>query len=137
MSIIGNTYFKNVLEILKSSDFKFFLTGSRFFDTCTAHSDYDFFTQDTNDVRTFLKVLLFKEHHNYNYSHLDLLTNTVLKLDPSIEFPVSIDIQLVSNASLKSEVQDTIKTFNLLTNIDKNFHYHIWNNIIESFKKEI
>jgi len=44
-----------VVGLLRSSEFNFYQTGSRFFQTFDYNSDWDFFVEESDSVREFLK----------------------------------------------------------------------------------
>ena len=111
----------------------FYLTGSRYFNTASPASDYDFFVQDGPSLTNKLmeSKFRFKQLDCYGFNDIidkwDQLTRSVLR---SIQSGVQVDVQIVTDALLKKRVQEVILTHKLLQNVDKYEAVIIWNTII-------
>jgi len=114
----------------ETSEFTFYLTGSRFFGGFSSNSDYDFFVQSNPEVVDFLKQIGFiREKDNY-------------KDDPNIDSvyvcscsPISIHIQLVKLAEIKQLAQEIIyNNFELrqVLQYNKATADLVWNSVISS-----
>jgi hypothetical protein len=118
-----------MFESLDASPFAFYLTGSRFFGGTHSNSDYDFFAEDSLELREILRGLgFYQEDSSYKD---DQLIETVYRLmpvrnvpwdnrydhDEDVEkYPVvpgqeGFDIQLVKpgRLALKLQVQNILK----------------------------
>ena len=105
------------LELMKNSSYPFQLTGSRFFGTDTAKSDWDFFVQDTPEVKEWLMSLGFFRHGNQSpYAGDGLCTGVMVfngynpsrETDPADD-SAQIHVQLVNDFSLKQKIQIKLK----------------------------
>jgi len=103
----GNTALQTVLAALQTSTFTFQLTGSRYFQTHSEYSDYDFFVQDdlgshygTSSVRGFLYENDFSHEFvsNMDYSD-DKSVNDVYK------HSCGVHIQIVKDFKVKEAAQ--------------------------------
>lgn len=102
--ISGRTTKLSTLELMEKSEFNFHLTGSRFFGTATEKSDYDFFIEDSEAVRTqLIKWRFYIESTGITYA--DTQTIRIYK------HPDNIHIQLVRNVPLKEKAQSILKDF--------------------------
>lgn len=98
-------------SILNDNTHEYYLTGSRFFGTYTPVSDWDFFTKDTPDTRSYLESCGFERLEHSRYSDDPTIT-VVYRYTPSIEslsVSVWIDVQLVENPDRKRKAQELIK----------------------------
>lgn len=89
---------------LQSSKFDFFLTGSRFWGNAGVFSDWDVFTQHSEEVRQFLFDLGFARYFNQScYTDDTNCIEVFAKYEgkPSQQ----IHIQLVKDVELKQAVQ--------------------------------
>ena len=122
--IIGN---KNTLidvtMKMEGSSFKFVLTGSRYFKTVHSNSDWDYFAQDSEEVKTFLKDVGFKKDPEAKYYQDDL---TVAVYQHS---GANIHVQLVTDVELKEFVQSTtrIELNDISHRVSKVDMHHVWN----------
>lgn len=116
------------------SEHNFHLTGSRFFGNSTNQSDWDFFIQDSPQVRNWLVANNFKINKNSKYYSDDSCVDvyryyiTDYKIDAHW-----IDVQIVNDVSLKIKAQDLIKLTvppNALEN--KAFARIVWRLALES-----
>lgn len=120
-----NTDFPTDSEVLNrmgESPFKFYLTGSRFMRLGQRpDSDWDFMTQDSPEVREFLKSIHFADYNILNYAGKDgnggTLCNAVWQRvdngtfeEPDVvwAFGLTIQVQLVPDVTRKLFVRDTI-----------------------------
>ncbi len=90
------------LQFLEACPYKFYLTGSRFFGTQRADSDYDFFVQQSGDVLAALEQNGFKLD-NESYERDPIMTR-VYKRE-------NVHVQVVINAKMKLCVQHRMKSF--------------------------
>jgi len=110
-----------ILYRIESSEFKFRLTGSRFFGGAKEGSDYDFYVESGSDVESFLKNLGFvdlgKEHP---YHKGDKLLDKLFELqlwsndyayDQGCEPDIVIHVQLIppDRIQLKDKIQNAIR----------------------------
>lgn len=114
-----STHTFSMLKALDEAPFEFFPTGSRFFGGANATSDYDFFAEDTPEIRAFLEGQCFSVD-NKAYEE-DSLVVTVYRTDPGYysteqQNPDMVvpgfegfDIQLVKNVEAKLLVQRILK----------------------------
>jgi hypothetical protein len=102
--IVGN---QPVLVELDSLNCHFYLTGSRFFGNWGDHSDWDFFTEDCQEVKSALRRMGFIHECQPLYS--DPLCTSVF-VHPSEK----IHIQTVSDLTLKIKIQNIIKQHHLI-----------------------
>lgn len=112
---------------LQSSDFKFYLTGSRFFGNFTKYSDWDFFVKDSLEVRNFLQEIGFSIHLK-DYTYKDRNLNFIV-----CHNNVPIQIQLVNDADLKICAQVLLFETDELRNVqDKSKRSYIWNKALDT-----
>lgn len=83
------------LTLLETSCFVFHPTGSRVFETATSKSDFDFFTQDSHDVLTFLEINDFT------------VTNTYINIGFVLQ-KENVQIQLVRDVEARLVVQEIL-----------------------------
>lgn len=117
----------NTLGILVNAPFRFYQTGSRYFGTPNAESDWDFFTAMYDDkgncfgIETFLRNIGFikcgkEQAEKYN----DNITVAVFAKD-------NVHVQIVSNINRKIAMQNILKASGLLsTRIDKSVAKMLW-----------
>lgn len=106
------------IECLAASEFTFNLTGSRYLETSKRESDYDFFAQDSPEVRTFLNLMEFVELKPANNHVCTSGDGSCSKahdpyaLDPSVSSVWrrdKVDVQLVEDRELRVKMQKIIK----------------------------
>lgn len=85
---------------LQNSPFDFYLTGSRAFGKETASSDWDFFVQDSEAVRQFLKDKGYLQEGNSLYID-DLYTVVVMRR-------LFVHVQLVKDVDIKILAQELV-----------------------------
>ena len=128
------------LQILLSSAFQFFLTGSRYFGDKTPN-DHDFFVEDSRELRRFL------EEHRFEYlgiqyadeSRLDYVLDENLRgVYRKIHNGVQYDVQIVRSAKVKNTAQEMIckdsnlrKVYNLLEKKDRTYFWNAIYKIVE------
>jgi len=118
-----------VTSVLERSDFDFYLTGSRFFKTETPISDYDYFVQDSDEVRKFLHGSSFRVVNAFDCDefpeYYDNQTVVVFEKD-------GVHIQLVRNVDTKNDAQELLRTFpELLKGLEgpRNSRRFLWNRL--------
>lgn len=97
-------------EEIEQSQFEFYLTGSRFFETSTLHSDWDYFCEDGFDVRMWLERNGFNKEFGAYYN--DQNTMAVYQRD-------NVHVQCVKDVNMKMKIQSEMFDNNmgiLLTN---------------------
>lgn len=102
---------ESVIQNLRNSEFKFYLTGSRFFNTAREDSDWDFFVEDDGiaierSLRSFITEEGFLNETNIEYK--DKETVAVWK-----HITEPIHIQIVKDARLKLDAQFLIQSMGL------------------------
>lgn len=91
-----------------TSKFDFYQTGSRYWGTPNENSDWDFFVQDSQQVREFLEKLGFNNNSEATYRG-DVCCRAVYVFDLHEDRKLRVEVQLVSDAVLKHVVQETLK----------------------------
>jgi len=112
------------ISLLEGSQFRFGLTGSRFFGHANSGSDYDFYTDNTQEVKDFLTGLGFQKcefSHYYNSmtwekekcQHPEApRTQNIAEV---WEKPnVAIHVQMVDDFDLKTDIQEVLKNYNVI-----------------------
>ena len=97
------------IECLAASKFQFNLTGSRYLECSQKGSDYDFFAQDSPEVRTFLNLMEFVE---LKPPVPTKGADPMYALDPSVSSVWrrdKVDVQLVIDPDLRSKMQKILK----------------------------
>jgi hypothetical protein len=79
------------------SKFHFFLTGSRFFGKCGSGADFDFFVEDSPEVRSFLEANGFKPVAYY--------PGSIVGKCHEVYRSGKIDVQCVLDAEKKNQAQ--------------------------------
>lgn len=123
--IIGcpTTPFETIRK-LTFTDYKFYLSGSRFFGHAHPESDWDFFVQSDGDrLHIFLKKHGFKRLQ-MNPDWFDDLCEAIFHHDSGVH------IACVVNSDMKKRAQQYILNSNLLSELkqaDKDLRRKIWN----------
>lgn len=91
--IEGKTLLQEILFKMNASEYCFVLTGSRYFVTNSPTSDYDYFTEDTNDVRDFLYRNSFGNARKGMYD--DVSVSAVFR------HPEGVDVQLLKEGMVQ------------------------------------
>lgn len=97
-----------VVLMFVTSKFDFYQTGSRYWGTPKEDSDWDFFVQDSQEVREFLGSLGFENSIEATYDG-DLHCRAVYVFDPHGDRKLRVEVQLVGDAVLKHVVQESLK----------------------------
>jgi len=91
----------SLISILEASQFEFYLTGSRFFGKEQSHSsDFDFFVQDSPEVRTWLTKQGFKACLSYQE---DQLIDIVYQ---NYKDGIWVDVQCINDIEVKKIAQE-------------------------------
>lgn len=127
----------SIVETLNGSSFKFHLTGSRYFGGVKVESDWDLFIEESEEVIQFLSSIGFEMDFESFYD------------DPSViavyygycihhDRRVKVDVQLVSNAELKLEVQRVLQQCwpSGMSHFDKLTSRAIWKVALEVAKQK-
>lgn len=107
-----NAKLSSIIEVMNQSTHDFYLTGSRFWNNHkNENADWDFFVNDSYEVRFFLKNLNFEFISNSS-TYSDGQCNGLMEFYNEKPVPEKNDIieekihiQLVINSSVKKEVQ--------------------------------
>jgi hypothetical protein len=91
-----------VSSILSTSPFQFYLTGSRFFGSHRQESDYDFFTDLKPGLTDWLVLHGFIKDSSPDYNSVDIIQTWK-------HCVMTVDIQIVVDAALKSKIQDLMR----------------------------
>lgn len=105
---------------MENSEFVFYLTGSRFFGGFNPASDWDYFAEDSPEIRKFLYSLGFQEDDNIMNQYDDSTIVTVL-------FRNDVQVQLVQNVLLKEAAQTFLSTYALMKSTPKEARKYLWN----------
>ncbi len=125
MNAPGISGIDKIIHGICNSEFKFYLTGSRYFGNYNQGSDHDFFVNNSAEVREFLNKLGFKLVDTVEVQYNDTNTHGVLELEVR---SIKIHVQLVENASLKHSIQLLILESHLMYAIkDKGDKRRFWN----------
>ena len=114
---IKETYPTSVVAIM-NSQFSFYITGSRYFNTNTPQSDWDFFVEKNEDVEEFLIDQGFFVDNQASYSDSSIYK---VYTNPNDR----VQVQVIFDVELKVLAQTVIKRKNLITT-DKEINRHIW-----------
>lgn len=93
---------------MEASEFSFFLTGSRFWGNPTPDPDWDFFTNDCEDVRKWLLQNGFNQYSSASKYAGDGQCNDVFVLGNKEDGGNMIQIQVVNSAYTKNIIQDEL-----------------------------
>jgi len=130
---------QRILEILEKNSFKFYLTGSRFFGTDRPDSDWDFFTQDSPEVRQFLRENGFREINPDSYFEFEVTDfNDYCDENTATVFRNGkVDIQCQIDVQLKILTQEFIKHSPTILDILKKTQtpYKVWNSVMLGIKR--
>jgi hypothetical protein len=109
---------------LQQSNFNFYLTGSRFFETAKAESDYDFFVEASREVRRFLQSLGFFMDWSADY------------LEEVWAHSSHIHVQLVGDAEDKLAAQELIQEnfHSLLYSLGKEQKKLLWQGALDTVR---
>ncbi len=119
----------NVFFAMANSEYKFYLTGSRFFGTQQQNSDWDFFVQKTISIDNDLSGMGFKREEKPSY--IDPICDTVWK------HPDGIHVQVVDDGRLKETAQLIIQNNNLLRfALSKTESALVWKAVITTLVEE-
>ena len=114
-------------QLEKCKHINFCITGSRFFKTMNNGSDWDFFTEDSNETREFLANIGFKSTVSYKS---DPSITTVLQWGEKL-WSERIHIQLISPETiLVKEKAQQIIVDNDLVSPCKSEMFIIWKAVI-------
>lgn len=120
-----------LLGDLNSSNFQFYATGSRALGKPKKESDWDFYTQDTPEVREWLEEHGFIEDgHGYPEDLQCAVVYSWQRLD-AIWITERIDVQCVADVVLKTKVQAVIKKNMLAYNMPKEYMKRVWKAMYE------
>lgn len=114
---------ESVVSMMEESDYTFYLTGSRFFGGSNSKSDWDYFVEDSKEVRKFLE--------NTGFWMMDKEDSTTTHYgDASMVALYSrndIHIQVVKDAYLKHRAQAFLTRHANMKSVPKICRRHLWN----------
>jgi predicted nucleotidyltransferase len=128
--------FEWVIHQMEYSGHVFYLTGSRAFGGARIDSDWDYFTENTDEVVSLLKQLNFVEISNMVEYHRDNQISRVFEL--VTQDAKHIQVQLVRDVIAKNEIQDTLlngEMREVLLNTPKDQRSIIWNLAYDGYMK--
>lgn len=105
VELCSGSFFPSIVKEMRNSEFTFYLTGSRFWGNYNYQSDWDFFTQDSPEVRTWLKKFNFVEYSNDTHYSSDDQCLSVYNFKGSSEPFDHIHIQVVADVEIKKIIQ--------------------------------
>ena len=131
--------FNEVIQMLNTSNLKFFLTGSRYFGGTNEFSDWDFFVDRTSESIDFIKGLGFLPLktisnedviHNNHYAGLSYIT--IYELITADNEKIQIQLLEGHNASdVKFMVQKRIKDLGeTFSNLSKPERKKVWSSML-------
>ena len=119
---VNNAEQSVVFAQMHNAPFVFFLTGSRFFETYTSKSDYDFFVKDSDQLRNWLMQNGFNRQKCHSYGSQDILA--IYKFN-------NIHVQVVEDPELKDKIQHVLKKWQIfeggLLRTNKVLQRQLWN----------
>lgn len=123
------------LDRMQNSSYKFHLTGSRFFGKATQVSDWDFFCENSQEIRNFLRDLGFRELSktkrfgkdavkvtSYEFAYVDQNVAEVWR-----HKLYQIDVQLQKDVGLKLTAQNILKEILPCVGLAKEQRFKLWN----------
>jgi hypothetical protein len=117
----------SVVSTLQESPYMFYLTGSRAgLGTPREDSDWDFFTQDNDEVREWLRNQGYRLH-SVGYTD-DPQIATVFRFDGST---ISVDVQLIVDVSKKQRAQAAINKHHAIYGLNKHDARRVWKAMYE------
>lgn len=120
--IANQTYQTVPEELLQTSEFKFYYTGSKFFGGQTEKSDVDFFVQDSKEVRKFLEDNGFSLDEGISYRDKGCSAVYEYYSRPMIH------VQVVGDVNIKRVAQDILIASGVhMASIPKESRKYIWN----------
>ena len=131
--------FNEVIQMLSTSNLKFFLTGSRYFGGTNEFSDWDFFVDRTSESVDFIKGLGFlhfkpSESDVIHGNHYEGLSNvTIYQLITADDEKIQIQLLEGHNASdNKFTVQKKLKGLGtIFTSLTKPERKKVWSSMLE------
>ena len=127
MAIANDNDIRHLLA--SNPDFLFHKTGSHFFGTAHSLSDFDYYVQDSDEVRSWLLSIGFKFLNTRDPDAQDSLAyndhnlTTVLRHSDNYQ----VDVQCVKSAELKTKVQAVLLANNTLRGLTKPQAKRVWN----------
>jgi len=117
---------------IQTSKYLFHPTGSRFFGGATEESDYDYFAQDSEELRARLEALGLDDLRG----HYSITDPEAIQSNPDWDISavyryktddIQIDIQLVVDYTRRKAVVKGMKLLNILPSIPKDKRSTAWN----------
>lgn len=94
-----------IIREMEKSDFSFYLTGSRFWGNTHSDSDWDFFTDDCEAVRQWLRQNGFEHYRSTSSYAGDGQCNAVFVLGDVSDGRNLVQVQVVKSATVKNTIQ--------------------------------
>ena len=126
-----------VLDILSSSGFNFYLTGSRSFGVEESNSDWDFYVEYSTEVENFLHENGFENLGNYE--GMAPISREIQKIKNVVRHRnCAIDIQLTTDLLLKNTMQEIVRENFLFWSFNNKEHANqIWSAVALGIKAGI
>ena len=118
--IYNDVNYQSALDVIRDSEFEFYLTGSRRFGTANRFSDYDFYTQDTQEVRDFL---LQNDFLTIESSYFDSNCTLVMRRE-------NVDVQLRRNIELYTRAVEYLEKCPYLLDGTPQERTNVWNKVM-------
>lgn len=116
----------SVIREMDQSNFSFFLTGSRFWGNTHSNSDWDFFTDDTPEVRRWLSEHGF-EHYKATSTYAgDGQCNAVFVHGDVMDGNNLVQVQVVKSSAIKNTIQTELHKLHPAGFSDKGQARAIW-----------
>lgn len=107
------------MELMSSAPFDCYLTGSRYFGNADHKSDWDFFTQDSNETRKWLLENGFRPVKNSQYISTEIV-------DVFYHEAGNIHVQLVYSESIKAVAQGLLYQYGQMAETPKEARKYLW-----------
>lgn len=115
-----------IIREMEKSDFSFFLTGSRFWGNAHPNSDWDFFTDDTPEVRHWLLEHGFVKYKATTAYTSDGQCNAVFVHGNVIDGDNLVQVQVVKSSAIKNMIQTELHKLYPDGFSDKSYANEIW-----------
>lgn len=146
LQVKKTTQLDQALMDLETTPQQFYLTGSWSFGGSRPDSDYDFFTQDTQSIRTILDQLGYYKLSSYSYEGMPVDDNCAVVFRKDVmgdqgaevryQFYTHIDIQLQRDVQKKIKAQEILKKSGIFLFLKKEKYliHKIWELVYDAMK---
>lgn len=132
MIIYGNNNLLNKLTELASSPFEFYPTGSRHLGGARQDSDWDFFVEDSNEVRSYLEEIGFTQIFHNRYADDPQIVSLFRFSWSTTSY---IDVQVVQDSSKKWLIQQVLDETGALRNVTRSQARIVWRTMYELYDR--